>query len=467
VGTDGKRPKRSVVIARAIEDEIAEQKWPVGKVIASESELLDRFNVSRSVLREAIRLVEHTGAAHMRRGPGGGLTVTQPRREVVATAAGVYFASMGVSVHELQDAWQPLVRSAVELASANATSEDIHQVVYVMDEMAAHRRLGAEDFIDLQQQVTELSGNSVLSLFTRALGEVGLSRLQGTRAKLEPPLTIDDALRHLRGYRRLVDAISAHDGEEAVSRLKALQTALRERFQDRPARPRQRAVVPDARSKLAENIARLIRDDIERSGWQEGTLLGSEAELMERYGVSRAVLREAARILEFHGALSSRRGPGGGFFVSQPDSSAIVHAARVVIDFEGTDVGQIWDAREIIEDVCVRLATSRMTEEMSTELEKTLAIEAESRDWAVAQHVVHHELARATQNRPLVLFVDALAELSTARVRGAMRAKASEMLDTSDAHRAHQLIVEAVLEGDQDRAATRMRRHIRAAAKSY
>ncbi len=435
--------------------------------MASETELLERFGVSRSVLREAIRLVEHTGAAHMRRGPGGGLTVTRPRRDIVTTAAGVYFASMAVTVGELQDALEPLLRAAVQLAASNASREDLHQVVDVMDEMAAHRRLGADDFIALQQRVSELSANSVLNLFIRALGEVGLSRLLGTRATLDPPLTIDDALRHLRGYRRLVEAISSHDTEEAAARLDALQGALRARFQDRPPRQRSRAPVINGRGKLAENVARLIRDDIERGGWQEGSLLGSEAELMERYNVSRAVLREAARILEFHGALLGRRGPGGGFFVAQPDSSAIVHAARVIIDFEDTDVSQIWEAREIVEDVCVRLATKRMNAETAANIESALALESELEEWAVAQHVVHYELARATNNRPLLLFVDALAELSTARVRGARREKTKEPLDTADAHRAHQLIVEAVIEGDESVATARMRRHLRAAAKSY
>ena len=41
-------------------------------------------------------------------------------------------------------------------------------------------------------------------------------------------------------------------------------------------------------------------------------MLGAEAELRERYGVSRAVLREAVRILEYHGAVTTKRGPGGG-----------------------------------------------------------------------------------------------------------------------------------------------------------
>jgi DNA-binding FadR family transcriptional regulator len=225
--------------------------------------------------------------------------------------------------------------------------------------------------------------------------------------------------------------------------------------------------VVDDYGKMGERVARLIRDDIERSGWEVGSLLGSESELLARYDVSRAVLREAIRILELHGAVTTRRGPGGGLFVARPDVGGVVHAARVVIDYEGVDVGEIWDAREIVEEVCVELASKRLDDAAKSLLDRSLREEAASAERAVSDHIVHHALAVATQNRPLVLFVDTLAELSTARVRKAMRQKHASALPVGEAHRAHQLIVDAVVEGDETRAASRMRRHLRAAAKSY
>ena len=65
-------PKLATVVARSIENQVVALGWPVGEVLGSEAELLERFGVSRAVLREAVRIVEHTGAARMRRGPGGG-----------------------------------------------------------------------------------------------------------------------------------------------------------------------------------------------------------------------------------------------------------------------------------------------------------------------------------------------------------------------------------------------------------
>ena len=64
--------------------------------------------------------------------------------------------------------------------------------------------------------------------------------------------------------------------------------------------------------KLGEILAERIEDEIVVSGWAVGTVLGSEAELTEKYGVSRAVFREAMRIVDHHGVAEMRRGPGGG-----------------------------------------------------------------------------------------------------------------------------------------------------------
>src|SRR5438067_13885634 len=65
--------KLGVVVARQIEAEILDRGFPVGEVVGSEAGLIERYGVSRAVLREAIRLLEHRNVAAMRRGPGGGL----------------------------------------------------------------------------------------------------------------------------------------------------------------------------------------------------------------------------------------------------------------------------------------------------------------------------------------------------------------------------------------------------------
>ena len=64
---------------------------------------------------------------------------------------------------------------------------------------------------------------------------------------------------------------------------------------------------------VGRKTARLVAGQIVQDIGTEGlTRLPSEAELLERYEVSRPSLREALRILEMYGVISIRPGPGGG-----------------------------------------------------------------------------------------------------------------------------------------------------------
>src|SRR5262249_50096150 len=83
----------------------------------------------------------------------------------------------------------------------------------------------------------------------------------------------------------------------------------------------------------AEVLAAGIGDDIAASGWQVGSVFGTETELLERYRVSRAVLREAVRLLEYHAIAQMRRGPGGGLIVTQPQAQASIDTIALYLQF--------------------------------------------------------------------------------------------------------------------------------------
>lgn len=56
--------------------------------------------------------------------------------------------------------------------------------------------------------------------------------------------------------------------------------------------------------------AEQIIADVIELGWPVAHVLGSEAELLERCGISRAALREAVRLVEHQRVARMRRGPG-------------------------------------------------------------------------------------------------------------------------------------------------------------
>ena len=77
-------------VARGIEADIVRRGWTVGESLGSEQALQQRYGVSRSVLREAVRLVEHQQVAQKRRGPNGGQLICQPDAGPATRAIVIY-----------------------------------------------------------------------------------------------------------------------------------------------------------------------------------------------------------------------------------------------------------------------------------------------------------------------------------------------------------------------------------------
>jgi DNA-binding FadR family transcriptional regulator len=462
VGGSITAPKLASVVARRIEDDVVARGWPVGTVVGSESDLLERFGVSRAVLREAVRIVEHTGAARMRRGPGGGLVVSEPNRNAVVTAMSVWFSYVGVTIGEMLEVRRPLITAAARLAAERRRDAAATALVDRIDAIAAGGVAGPVQLSALEAEIVALAGNPALALFIEAVGDLGVTRLTSGRARLEPPPTRAEGLAHLDGYRPVVAAIADGDGEAAARRMGRLIDVVATRLQDaRPRRPARRIddLTP---GKLAERVAGALRDDIERAGWPVGTVIGSETDLIERYGVSRAILREAVRILEHHGAVRTKRGPHGGVVVTAPDSGAIVRSARMILEYDGVTSEQLFEARSVLEVAAVRLAAERATTEVAADLRKALATEERLGDAAERFMPVHHHLAAATGNRLFELFVDVMGELVPSRVRADRRTPAGVAALSVEVHRAHDRIVEAIVAGDADMAERRMLRHLEA-----
>ena len=129
----------------------------------------------------------------------------------------------------------------------------------------------------------------------------------------------------MRAHAKIAAAVMAGDGALARSRMRKHLEAEADFFRRRRST---RTLLPDSvvllaqsgRPKGAETVARNLTQAIVIEGLQPGDLVGTEPELIEREGVSRALLREAVRLLEHHQIARMRRGPGGGLFVEAPST---------------------------------------------------------------------------------------------------------------------------------------------------
>jgi GntR family transcriptional repressor for pyruvate dehydrogenase complex len=122
---------------------------------------------------------------------------------------------------------------------------------------------------------------------------------------------------------------------------------------------------------LAEQVAGSIKEAILAGQWAPGEALPTEPELAEAFGVSRAVVRDATRMLVAQGLVEAQHGRG--VFVTESQVEAFGDALLLALRREGATV---WDVEQfeqmVLPEVCA-LAATQATEEEIAQLKKLAA----------------------------------------------------------------------------------------------
>jgi len=219
----------------------------------------------------------------------------------------------------------------------------------------------------------------------------------------------------------------------------------------RPGDGPDRAPLPE---KTAEGLARKLEERIAAMGWPVGETVGSEPELVAEYGTSRAAFREAVRILEHHAIARMRRGPGGGLVVTEPDTSSVVRATALHLQYDEASLSQVFEARSILELKTVELAADRIDEKGIRRLRDALRREEEVQHTGVqpGTHEIHLLIAELTGNPSLRLFLEVLTKLTVPPPHADERSRAIRT--------EHEAIVEAIVSGDTLLARQHMLAHL-------
>jgi DNA-binding FadR family transcriptional regulator len=464
--------KRASQIARRIEADIIRRGWPVGQLLGSEQALQQRYRVSRSVLREAVRLVEHHRVARMRRGPNGGLLVCEPDAAPTTHAIVIYLEYLGTTIGDLLDArvlLEPLAASLAAQRIDEAGIDRLRAVVRAEQDRTADPRPPSDEF---HAALAEQSKNPVLQLFIDILIRLTVRYAEDLRLDSASDALEAIELRH-RDHSAIVAAVTAGDAARAMTLSERHAESVTTWLQDHhhPAGRRRKRRGPERaapRGKLAEVLAADIQDDIASSGWQVGEVFGTEVALLERYRVSRSVLREAVRLLEYHAIATTRRGPGGGLVIAEPQAQASIDTIALYLQYRQPrreDLSSIRDAIEI--DNVAKVVGRRDTPEVRAFLDRhRLLIEEagdDPREAGVEEFLFHTGLAALAGNAVLDLFLRILVELFR-RNWASTEQPAPSHSDLVDVRHAHLRIIEAITQGDDSLARHRIRRHLAAAA---
>jgi DNA-binding FadR family transcriptional regulator len=448
--------KLAALVADHIVADIIQAGWPEGSVLGSEVELVERYGVSRAVFREAVRLLEHQQVARMRRGPGGGLVVTAPTLEAVIDPVAVYLFYANASISNVAEARIVLEETVAELAPARMSEDDIA----ALRALADRERTGVQrDHRELHAMLASITRNPAIEAFAGLLNR--LMYLYFPDIKRVRPAT---AATTNRAHVAIIEAVLAGDQGRTRHRMRRHLEAEAD-YLARRLRSQRRLDASVLRSldgsKRGEVVARDIFVGVSEAGWPVDELIGSEAELMERYDVSRAVLREAVRLLEHHHVATMRRGPGGGLFVAQPGVDSATEALALLLERRGIKPDDLFEPRIALELAIVELAIARLTDEDIAALHAVLAAEEQAPSEAVpfVGHDIHAVLAAIVGNPVIELLSLVLIRLTHMHLQVTPGAEPPRR---GHVHKAHRAIVEAVVDRDVELARHRMHRHLAA-----
>jgi GntR family transcriptional regulator, transcriptional repressor for pyruvate dehydrogenase complex len=178
------------------------------------------------------------------------------------------------------------------------------------------------------------------------------------------------------------------------------------------------AVVPRA-EKVASRVARMIVEDIVESGRKPGDALEPESLMLERFGISRASLREALRILETQGLITIKPGPRGGPSVAPVSSRDFGRMATLFFQVMQVTLGDVIEARLVIEPVMARMAADRHDPELNELLRANVAEHRDAlddRSWLAVTDAFHAMVCGMSGNPLLNLLAAALKDIYTERV---------------------------------------------------
>jgi DNA-binding FadR family transcriptional regulator len=225
--------------------------------------------------------------------------------------------------------------------------------------------------------------------------------------------------------------------------------------------------------KAAELVAEDLRRDIVRGALRPGDFLPTEANLIDRYGVSRPTLREALRVLEAESLISLQKGARGGARVLGPQLDAAARYGGHLIQAQGGSLEDVLIAEEMLQVGAVRLLAAERPERGLAALREGLAAEAEALDDITAFSTCavnfHAGLIAATGNQSIALLAGILrsiVERHVMLVAGKQPPTATPPRWRVKSHEVHTQVLALIEAGDVDGAEGLWRRHLQTSRRA-
>lgn len=219
------------------------------------------------------------------------------------------------------------------------------------------------------------------------------------------------------------------------------------------------------RKSLTEQVRETLARQIEAQQLKPGDRLPTEREMIEAYGVSRTVVRDAIARLRASGLVESRQ--GSGVYVLAPEITVVGDAAAATL----ASIVETLEVRMAIEIEAARLAATRGSPIQLADIgEKCEQMQESSPEGSEAADLAFHlAIASATNNRRFVEFFEFLGPRTIPRsqLREVHQLPAHGPDYVGRLQVEHRAIRDAIFARDTDAAGQAMRRHLQTSQERY
>jgi len=169
---------RSEMVVDKITNSIINAELSDGQLLPPESQLCEMFGVSRSILRESVRVLVSKGLVEVKQGHG--TFVRLPKINVPEEAVRNYLMTHTYSLFQLMEVRKPIEVEVARLAAERRVRKHLDMMEKSLQIMQT-KSISAEDYSDADEffhkAIIDASGNPLFGIMIRAImGNLHISR---------------------------------------------------------------------------------------------------------------------------------------------------------------------------------------------------------------------------------------------------------------------------------------------------
>lgn len=212
---------------------------------------------------------------------------------------------------------------------------------------------------------------------------------------------------------------------------------------------------------LSQRVEEEIEEAIRTRSLSPGARLPSELELCEQFGVSRSAVREALRVLSARGLVRIEKGRG--MFVNEVSADTVSNPMELYLfmNYGQEDSLHVIHARQLIEPHIAEQAalhhSAKDAERLRKDIEDLKNCTGSMKELSDLDMSFHMHIAKACGNPIVPLLLDPIHRMMP-RIKATVYAAIGDAKDA--AVEWHGNILEAILEGDPEKARECMSKHL-------